>query len=441
MPPAIPIIATLGAEALGSIGGSLAAGAIGEGTADVGLGLTGADIGAGLGGGLASGITSGLISKNPIDGLIGGVTGAIGGPGVANGIGNLATDVGANLGLPQQAASAAAATPAATPAAAATATPPATGPAGPAGGAAPAAATASGVSPAVAAGSAAAPVDPTSAQGVLSNSGSPAFGTAPSATTASSPTGVLSQMGSGPFGNVAAAPATLSAQPVTPPAAGSLNYDVTQGLPPGPPAGQLSLGTSAVPVGQNAAQPNYTDALINDPSSGQNWLNFAKNNGSAIAGGLGLGYDLLNQGNVKGLGAVEGAAANAQKTSAELSSYINTGQLPPGYQAAMDQATQAAKAQLRSKYASLGMSGSTAEAQDIANVDVQAVAAQAQVAGQLLQSGISESGVASSLLQSIVGINQQQDSETQAAISAFASSLGGAQPLYLNLNGLQPQGH
>lgn len=402
MPPAIPIIAGLAADALGAVGGSALAGGLGL-AGDTGiLGLTGADIASGLGGGLASGLTTGLMTGNPVEGLISGVGGALGGPSIASGVGSLASDVGLNLGLPGAANAAtgsvtgAAGNAATAPSVAATTTPATSVPAGafslsqPLPGLSGSAGGAGAIAP-------------------------PAGSIAPSGDATA--TGVLSSLGG---------------VPGLPPSQLNLTAGLPTVAPPVTAAASTPVAPAAATAGGTGTTPTSFDQFIKDPT----WssaFNVLKSNPQAVVGGLGLGYDVMHQGNVPGLGALQSAATSAQKNSSELMSYINTGQLPPGYQAAMDQAKQAAKAQLRSKYAGLGMSGSTAEAQDIANVDVQAVAAQADVAANLLQSGISEANVSQQLLADIVGINQQQDTETTNAIMSFAQALGGSQPLYLNL--------
>lgn len=381
MPPAIPIIASLAAEAAGALGGTAAATGLGLGSTALDLGalgtVTGADIGAGLGGGLASGLTTGLMTNNPTAGLISGVTGAIGGPGVAQGASNLASGVGLNLGT---------ANPATAAAPAGTIADPATAPAG---------------------------IPPTAtAGGATAVGAAPPLGVAPTDPTA---TGVLNQIspsgGINPFTGASAGPVTVpnvssSAAPVTPAAS----------------------APAAAPAGTAVTAPNTIEQMVKDPSLGNAW-NVLKANPSAVAGALGLGYQMMNQGSVPGLAQMQAAASQAGRTSQELQSYINTGNLPPGFQAAMDQAKQAAKAQVRSKYASLGMSGSTAESQDLANVDVKAVAAQADVAANLLKSGIDESNVSAQLLAEITGINQQQDALTSQAIANFAAAMGGT-PIY-----------
>ena len=58
--------------------------------------------------------------------------------------------------------------------------------------------------------------------------------------------------------------------------------------------------------------------------------------------------------------------------------------------AALNQAKQAAQAQVRAKYAGMGLSGSSAEAQDLANVEQSSVAQQFQIGQQMAQTGLSE---------------------------------------------------
>ena len=386
MPPAIPIIAALGADALGATAGGLAADALGVGAGGIlGTGITGAEVG----GALAGGLEGGLMSHSLEGGLLGAVGGGLGGDALSAGVQGIGSSVGNALGLTSPATSGAAAAgdlSAGTSALgqsvpAAGATLPGAGSGGALAGAAPA-----GVAPVV---------DPTAASvaGTLTpgwNAGTSLGGQAiPSAAATSTP-GTLAT------GPVAAGGGATAAAPLT-----------------------------STPA---AAATTSFDKLIQDPTWGNAW-NVVRQNPSAVLGALGTGYELMNQGNIPGMKQLQSVANEQNRNSRELMSYVNSGQLPPGFQASMDQAKQAAKAQVRSKYASMGMSGSTAEAQDIANVDVNAVAAQAQAAAQLLQSGIQEGNVASDLLARIVGINQQEDQLTGAAISNFAAEMGGM-PIY-----------
>lgn len=149
-----------------------------------------------------------------------------------------------------------------------------------------------------------------------------------------------------------------------------------------------------------------------------------------IVTGAGLAANLLGQ---KAPAVSEGQAESAlgsQATQAassgqQLQNYLPSGTLPPGAQAGIDQAKNSAKASIRSKYASMGMSGSSSEQQELAAVDANAQAQGEQQALQLLNSGISESQLSGSLYQSILNGQLQQDQALSSSIGNFASSLAG----------------
>ena len=71
------------------------------------------------------------------------------------------------------------------------------------------------------------------------------------------------------------------------------------------------------------------------------------------------------------------------------------------------------------------MSGSSAEQQDIAAVQSRAEAQGAQMAMQLLQTGISETGMASGLYEQLLNQATQSDAQLGSAISNFASAAAG----------------
>jgi formylmethanofuran dehydrogenase subunit E-like metal-binding protein len=101
------------------------------------------------------------------------------------------------------------------------------------------------------------------------------------------------------------------------------------------------------------------------------------------------------------------------------------GALPAGAQSALNQASNSAKARIRSTYAASGLSGSTMEAQALAGVD-QTVAAQGfQMADQLYQQGVQESGMASNLYNQIMQVNAQSDAALALSIGNFSAALAG----------------
>jgi hypothetical protein len=180
------------------------------------------------------------------------------------------------------------------------------------------------------------------------------------------------------------------------------------------------------------------------------------------AGIGGLGYNLyqgyqqkqqlnalINQENAQ--------AANAQQVSQQeqaaaapllsqgntLINYLTTNTLPTQFQTQIQQNVAAAQAAIIQGYATRGMSTdpsqNSALAQDLANVNTQAQALQAnlestlasagqqltQQANQLLQSGISATQLSAEIPIMVQKLNSQINSQTASAISSFASAFGG----------------
>ena len=94
-------------------------------------------------------------------------------------------------------------------------------------------------------------------------------------------------------------------------------------------------------------------------------------------------------------------------------------------QTSIDTATKSAQAAIRSKYASMGMSGSTAEQQELNQITETASTQGFQIADTLLQQGISETQLSSELYQSIINVSMQQNAQTGSAIANLASALSG----------------
>ena len=123
---------------------------------------------------------------------------------------------------------------------------------------------------------------------------------------------------------------------------------------------------------------------------------------------------------------IEQAAAQLGAEGTTLQSYLTTGTLPPGAQAAVDQATNAAKAQIRSNYANLGLTGSTMEASAMNQADQNAAAMTFQIADQLLAQGANFTQLSTQLYTNILNLTVQQDAAFQQALGNFAGGLAGA---------------
>jgi hypothetical protein len=122
-------------------------------------------------------------------------------------------------------------------------------------------------------------------------------------------------------------------------------------------------------------------------------------------------------------GQLQGQANTLAANGQQLQSYLSSGTLPAGVQNSIASASQAAKASIRSQYAAHGMSGSSAEAADLAAVDTRAASQGAEIATQLLQTGINETQLANGIYEQLLNHSIQQDNQLSSAVGNFASSL------------------
>jgi hypothetical protein len=95
--------------------------------------------------------------------------------------------------------------------------------------------------------------------------------------------------------------------------------------------------------------------------------------------------------------------------------------------AAVQQALKSNEAAIRAKYAAMGMSGSSAEQEDLAAAAQSSLASRFAAGQQLAQTGFSEasatSGQASQLLQAILQQETAQGTALGDALAQFAASL------------------
>ncbi len=179
--------------------------------------------------------------------------------------------------------------------------------------------------------------------------------------------------------------------------------------------------------GPATASPSSSsiDKFMDKPGIGSFGKMLAANAAPLIAGG-GLLANVV-QGNkpVKGESQVNAAAAADTAAGAQNQSYLQNGTLPPGAQASIHQAAQSQKAAIKSRFAQMGNSGSSAEQQELAAVDQWAQGQGSQLALQLLNSGISQSQMGAALYSDISKNALAQDQSLASSIGAFASSFSG----------------
>jgi hypothetical protein len=192
-------------------------------------------------------------------------------------------------------------------------------------------------------------------------------------------------------------------------------------------AAAAGIPISGSPIGAPPSSPgffsNLGSTLVKDLS------NPLKDLGILTAGG-GLIYNLM-QGNKPpaGTSQLQNEAAYQGAQGAQLQSYLASGTLPPGLQAAVTQATAAAKATAISNAARNGQNTdptqNSALAQQLASIDQNAIITTAQVGEQLLQQGLSESQLSSQIYETLVKIDETQRQQIGSSIMSFAGALGG----------------
>jgi hypothetical protein len=104
---------------------------------------------------------------------------------------------------------------------------------------------------------------------------------------------------------------------------------------------------------------------------------------------------------------------------------LRSGKLPPGAEQYVDVGLSDADASTRGRYASLGLSGSTMEGQDLQANQARAEAAKFQIAQQTTQTGLASMQLADSIYSQIADLQLGQDNQLQNAIAQFAAAAAG----------------
>jgi hypothetical protein len=179
---------------------------------------------------------------------------------------------------------------------------------------------------------------------------------------------------------------------------------------------------------QPAASGNSIAAAFDNPTLGSVGNALSQNSNWLVpAAGLAFnaGKSMLTPApNPTAIDNTLGQQAGALNTQGQqLQSYLQTGTLPAGVHNSINSASHAAKAAIRSQYAAHGMSGSSAEAQDLASVDQRASQQGSQIAMELLRQGVSETQLSEQIYTTLLNQSIQKDNQLSAAIGSFASSM------------------
>ena len=181
------------------------------------------------------------------------------------------------------------------------------------------------------------------------------------------------------------------------------------------------LGGAASGGASGAAGAGSIKNLFSDP------LGTIKANPGLALAGLGMGYDVLKGNQMpKGYAQLEQQANTLTAEANQLTQGALNNALPPEAQAQLDQAQNSAMQQIRSKYAQMGLSGSSMEAQAQAGVN-EAMASQGySIMQQLMSQGLSAAQAANAALTQIMNANVAQSAATSGAIGNFAGALAGS---------------
>ena len=156
----------------------------------------------------------------------------------------------------------------------------------------------------------------------------------------------------------------------------------------------------------------------------------------AGASGAGLLYNLMSGSpSASAEKSLKNIAGQQSSQGQQLESYVANGTLPPGAQQWVNQQTAGQQAAIRAKYAQLGMSGSTAETQELNNVQAQATSQMFTIASQLLNTGVQETGASANLYQALMNAQNADAKDVSSAIQNFVTALGGGgSPKSISLN-------
>jgi hypothetical protein len=169
-----------------------------------------------------------------------------------------------------------------------------------------------------------------------------------------------------------------------------------------------------------------TDAYGGGKAGGvSGWLSELATPKNLLTGGAAL-LPLLKGNSIPGLGALQNQATTFNAMGTPLAQSLNTGVLPQGAASALDSSTRAAEATVRSRFAGMGLSGSSQEADALGMVQAQKAAQKVKMLEDMTRIGVSEMQLATPILQTIMTQRLAQDQQQQQAIARLAAALAGS---------------
>ena len=187
----------------------------------------------------------------------------------------------------------------------------------------------------------------------------------------------------------------------------------------GPTAASASKLTASAAPAENSIMKAF------DEPSFSNVGKALSSNAGLVAALGGLATDVIGGGASKEQSALTEQARKLNDTATQNMSYLSSGTLPAGAQAGITQATKAAIASIKSRYAAMGMSGSSAEQQEIQNAQMTAQVQGTNMAIQLMQSGATELQMSSQIYEEIMKGALSSDQAYSSAFTNLAGMMSG----------------
>jgi hypothetical protein len=175
--------------------------------------------------------------------------------------------------------------------------------------------------------------------------------------------------------------------------------------------------------GLDKGTPGWFARNVLDPTK-----EFTKDYGPLLgmgATGAGVLKQLLQPGGVEALSPLQQEQLNLMRQQQQTAQQYMTGQVPAEMQQNLMNQTKARITAIKDKYAKLGMSGSTAENQDLAAAQAQATQQLGQMQAQMIQTGAQMMGLPAVAISRLTAQQDAQSAAFNAALARFIASMAG----------------
>ena len=141
--------------------------------------------------------------------------------------------------------------------------------------------------------------------------------------------------------------------------------------------------------------------------------------------GAGVLKQLTQPGGVEALSPLQQEELNMMRQQQQTAQQYMQGTVTPEMQQNLTNQTQAQITAIKDKYAKLGMSGSTAESQELAGVQARATAQLGQMQAQMIQTGAQMLRLPATMISGITAQQEAQLADFNKALAAFIAQMAG----------------